>query len=147
MEGAPGTGKRVGDTLSFLVSGLLGFTMVGTSKHLTPNIWKRPFNKLSQAYLIRIAVGVQRRHRRIVLIPHTFAHAESVHIEGRKLLQRSQREPALNPIGAQRHGDMPWLKIEDLIQMLCYRLIRTSVFWYLNINVHNLRKSEVWATP
>lgn len=38
MEGAPGTGKRVGDTLSFLVSGLLGFTMVGTSKHLTPNI-------------------------------------------------------------------------------------------------------------
>ena len=118
MEGAPGTGKRVGDTLSFLVSGLLGFTMVGTSKHLTPNIGKRPFNKLSQADLIRITVGVKRRHRRIVLITHTFAHADGVHIEGRQHLHLSLGVPALNPIGAQRHGDMPWLKIEDLIQML-----------------------------
>lgn len=124
MEGALKTGKReLGTTSpsSWQVCSALSWLpwLEGTSKHLTPNIGKGPFNKLSQAYLIRITVGVQRSHRRIVLIAHTFAHAEGVHIEGRKLLQRSQREPALNPIGTQRHGDMPWLKIEDLVQMLC----------------------------
>ena len=50
---------------------------------------ERPLYKLPQADLVRITIGVQCRHRRVVSIAHPFAHADGVYIEGCKLLQLS----------------------------------------------------------